>query len=191
MQNISLQANAMLVRSLDLSKARYLVDVGGGNGTNIMAFARRFPHLRAAVFDRATVCEIAKENLAREGFSDRLGAWPGECFVDPFPPEADTILLAHFCTIWSEERNQQLFRKCYGALPSGGSLIVFNMMQHDSEDGPFGAAMGSPYFLTLATGEGMLYTWREYQSWMRAAGFASVQTGALPREHGVIIGTKS
>lgn len=191
MQSISVQANAMLARSLDLGGARYLVDVGGGNGSNLMAFARKFPHLRGAVFDAASICEIAQESLAGAGLADRLGTWPGDCFKDPFPPEVDTIMLAHFCTIWSAERNRQLLRKCFEALPVGGSVIIFNMMQNDAEDGPFGAAMGSPYFLTIATGEGMLYTWQEYGQWLREAGFSSIQTGALPREHGVVIGTKT
>jgi precorrin-6B methylase 2 len=190
MQSISTQANATLVRSLDLRDTKYLVDVGGGNGTNIMAFARRFPHLRAAVFDSPSVCEIAKQNIAKEGLSDRLGAWPGNCFVDPFPKEADAILFCHFFTIWSPAHNRQLLRKCFESLPSGGTVIIFNMMQRDTEDGPHGAAMGSPYFLTLATGEGMLYTWHEYTQWMRDAGFQSVERRALPRDHGLIIARK-
>jgi precorrin-6B methylase 2 len=190
MESISVQANAMLVDSLDLRDATYLVDVGGGNGTNIVAFARKFPHLRAVVFDSVSVCEIAKGNIAKEGLSDRLGVWPGDCFSDPFPKEADAILFAHFFTIWSEEHNRQLLRKCFDSLPTGGAVIIFNMMQLDTEDGPPGAAMGSPYFLTLATGEGMLYTWHEYSQWMRDAGFRSIESRALPRDHGLIIGRK-
>jgi precorrin-6B methylase 2 len=190
MESISVQANAMLVRSLDFRDAKYLVDVGGGNGTNIVAFARKFPHLRAVVFDSASVCELARGNIAREGLSDRLDVWPGDCFLDPFPKEADAILFAHFFTIWSEEHNRQLLRKCFDSLPGGGAVIIFNMMQLDTENGPLSAAMGSPYFLTLATGEGMLYTWREYSQWMRDAGFRSIERRALPRNHGLIIGRK-
>jgi precorrin-6B methylase 2 len=190
MQSISVQANAMLVRSLDLRDTKFLVDVGGGNGTNIMAFGRRFPHLRAAVFDSSSVCEIAKNNIASAGLSDRLGAWPGNCFTDPFPAGADAILFAHFFTIWSETHNRQLLRKCFDTLPPGGAVIIFNMMQRDNEDGPPAAAMGSPYFLTLATGEGMLYTRQEYTDWLRDAGFGSVESRGLPRDHGVIIGRK-
>jgi SAM-dependent methyltransferase len=190
MESISVQANAMLVRSLDLECTKYLVDVGGGNGTNIIAFARKFPHLRAAVFDSESVCEIAAENIAKEELNDRLDVWPGDCFRDPFPEGVDAILFAHFFTIWSEEHNRRLLRKCFDSLPKGGSLIIFNMMQRDTENGPLGAAMGSPYFLTLATGEGMLYTWHEYKEWMRDAGFRSIKNRALPRDHGLIIGTK-
>ncbi|MGI8431553.1 MAG: methyltransferase [Chthoniobacterales bacterium] len=190
MESISVQANAMLVRGLDLSGAKFLLDVGGGNGTNIIAFARRFPHLRAAVFDSESVCEIAQKNIATEQLSDRLSAFPGNCFSDPFPEEADTILFAHFLTIWGEARNRQLLRKCFESLPTGGSVIVFNMMQRDTEDGPSTAAMGSPYFLTIATGEGMLYTWQEYRQWMHDAGFRSIESQRLPRDHGLIIGRK-
>lgn len=190
MESISVQANAMLAQSLNLQGAKYLLDVGGGNGTNLIAFARKFPQLHAAVFDSESVCEIARQNIASKNLSDRLGAVPGDCFTDPFPPEADTILLAHFLTIWSEQRNRQLLCKCFDSLPSGGAVIVFNMMQRNTEDGPIAAALGSPYFLTLATGEGMLYTWKEYQQWMRDAGFRSIESQSLPRDHGLIIGRK-
>jgi SAM-dependent methyltransferase len=191
MKAISVQANAMLAALVDLSHVKHLVDVGGGNGTNIITLARKYPALRAAVFDSPSVCEIARQNIAAAGLSDRLDAVPGNCFVDPFPKGSDCILFCHFFTIWSEEKNRLLLRKCYEALPPGGSVILFNMLQRDDETGPLSAAMGSPYFLTLATGEGMLYTGKEYEAWMREAGFAAVKTQLLPRDHGAITGTKA
>jgi cyclopropane fatty-acyl-phospholipid synthase-like methyltransferase len=189
MEQISAQANASFSEYVDLSHVKHLVDVGGGNGANIIALARKYPNLRATVFDSSTVCEIARKNIAAQGFANRLSATAGNCFVDAFPPGADCIIFCHFFTIWSEEKDQALIRKCFHALPSGGSVIVFNMMQSDDEDGPLTAAIGSPYFLTLATGEGMLYTWSEYESWMKQAGF-STKKQELPADHGVIIGVK-
>jgi cyclopropane fatty-acyl-phospholipid synthase-like methyltransferase len=190
MEDISVQANASFAELVDLAKVRHLVDVGGGNGANIIQLARKYPSLRASVFDSPTVCEIARANIRAAGFADRLDAVPGNCFPDPFPKGADCLLFCHFFTIWTEEKDRFLFKKAYDALPSGGTVMIFNMMQSDNEDGPWAAAMGSPYFLTLATGEGMLYTWSEYESWMREVGFTNVQRQSLPREHGVIRGTK-
>lgn len=190
MQAISVQANRLLAEHLDLSGVHHLVDVGGGDATNIISLARRFPHLKATVFDSPSVCDLARKNIREQGLEDRLGAVPGDCFVDPFP-EADAVLFSHFFTIWSEQKNQQLLRKAYDALPTGGRAIIFNMMQNDTEDGPLAAALGSPYFLTLATGEGMLYTWTEYATWMREAGFDPVRTQALPTDHGVVTGVKA
>ncbi len=190
MQAISVQANAMLAEFVDFSDIGHLVDVGGGNGSNIITLAKKYPQLRATVFDSPSVCEIARGNIAAAGLSDRLDGVPGNCFDDPFPQGCDCLLFCHFFTIWSEEQNRQLLAKCYDALPYGGKAMIFNMMQSDDETGPLTSAMGSPYFLTLATGEGMLYTWGEYQSWMQEAGFAHVQMQQLPRDHGVVMGVK-
>jgi molybdopterin/thiamine biosynthesis adenylyltransferase len=190
MEGISVQANAMFSRFVDLSNVRHLVDVGGGNGTNAMALAAKYTHLRADVFDSPSVCRIARAHIEQAGLSARVGAVEGDCFNDPFPRDADCFLFSHFLTIWSEDENRYLLRKAFDALPVGGRVMVFNMMQHDSETGPLSAAMGSPYFLTLATGKGMLYCWREYESWIKQAGFATVKRQRLPRDHGVLIGIK-
>jgi ubiquinone/menaquinone biosynthesis C-methylase UbiE len=190
MQSISLTANRVFSELVDLSHVRHLVDVGGGNATNIIALANRYPQLRASVFDSPTVCEIARKNIDRVGLSGRLDAVSGNCFNDPFPESADCILFCHFFTIWSEQKDQQLLKKCFDGLKSGGSVIIFNMMQRDDETGPLTASVGSPYFLTLATGESLLYTAAEYAEWMKRAGFQRVQTIRLPFDHAAIIGTK-
>ena len=190
MQAISRQANDWLARYVDFSDVQLLVDVGGGNGANIVRLARANPTLRALVFDSPSVCEIARANIASEKLEDRLDAVAGNCFVDPFPAGVDCILFCHFFTIWSEDRNRELLRKAHAALPPGGTVMLFNMMQDDDETGPLTAAMGSPYFLTLATGEGMLYTWSEYETWVREAGFSAVYRRAFARNHGAIIGVK-
>ncbi len=190
MEAISVQANAMLAEHGDFSQVRCLVDVGGGNASNIIALARRNPRLHAIVFDSPSVCEIAKRNIAESGLSDRLDAIPGNCFEDAFPDGVDCILFGHFFTIWSEEKNRELLAKCYHHLPPGGRVMIFNMMQSDDETGPLTAALGSPYFLTLATGGGMLYTWQEYERWLKEAGFSQVTSQAMQRDHGLIIGNK-
>jgi cyclopropane fatty-acyl-phospholipid synthase-like methyltransferase len=190
MQAISVQANAMLADIVDFSTISHLVDVGGGNGANVVALAKKHSHLRATVFDSPTVCQRARENFASLGLSDRLDAVAGNCFENSFPAGCDCILFCHFFTIWSEEQNRRLLKKCYESLPHNGKAMVFNMMQWDNESGPLTAAMGSPYFLTLATGNGMLYTRQEYQSWMRDAGFSKIDIRELPRDHALIVGTR-
>lgn len=190
MHELSVNANKDLASHVDLSDFKFLVDVGGGDGTNAIELVKKFTTLNAAVFDLPAVCSIAEKKIKDSGVQDRLHVIPGNCFEDDFPTNADCFLFSHFCTIWSEEKNKTLFQKAFNALPKKGKIIIFNMMQNNDETGPLTAALGSPYFLTIATGEGMLYTWAEYEKWMRESGFSEVNTIQLPQDHGVIIGIK-
>jgi hypothetical protein len=190
MQEISIQANDVLARYVDFRKTRLLVDIGGGNGSNILAVARRNAHIRGRVFDLPSVCARARAHFEQEKMSDRLGTVEGNVFHDRFPEGADTFLFCHFLCIWSKAENLQFLKKAYDALPPGGRTIVFDIMANDADDGPLAAAMGSPYFLGLATGTGMIYTKSEYEALCREAGFSSTQRVELPREHTAIVAIK-
>lgn len=190
MHELSVHANEELVKAVDFSDTRFLVDVGGGDGTNIIELAKHYDRLTAAVFDLPEMCPITEKKLAESGLGNRLRAVGGNCFEDDFPVGADCYLFSHFCTIWSAEKNKVLFKKAFDALPRNGKIVIFNMMQEDDETGPLTAALGSPYFLAIATGEGMLYTWSEYEKWLEEAGFAEMKRIRLPRDHGVIVGRK-
>jgi cyclopropane fatty-acyl-phospholipid synthase-like methyltransferase len=190
MSSLSRSANAMLAKSVDFKGISQLTDAGGGDGTNAIALARAHPNLRIAVFDAPSVCQLAQRNFENAGLADRLRAHPGNLFATPFPSGTDCILFAHMMTIWSLEKDTVLLTRAYEALPAGGRVIIFNMMGNDDEDGPLATALGSPYFLSIATGEGMLYSWREYETCLSKAGFKQTQRLALPRNHGVLVGIK-
>jgi hypothetical protein len=93
--------------------------------------------------------------------------------------------------IWSKAENIGLLEKAYAALNAGGRAVIFDIMQDDDERGPLAAAMGSPYFLGLATGRGMIYTISEYEDFCRQAGFRKVIRRSLPGQHTAVIAYKS
>ena len=89
------------------------------------------------------------------------------------------------------ERNLEILRKCWRTLPKGGAVILFNMMSADDDSGPLSTALGSPYFLAIATGEGMLHRWTDYERAMREAGFSRTERAEnLPLNHGVLVAFK-
>ncbi len=190
MSSLSRSANSMLANSVDFASIRHLVDAGGGDATNALALARAHPHLQLTVFDAPTVCQLAVANIANVGLTERVKTHSGDFFIDAFPKDIDAILFAHMLTIWSPDKDRALLKRAYDALPSGGQLIIFNMMGDDDDSGPISTALGSPYFLSIATGEGMLYSWAEYESFLRHAGFSQTRRFQLPHDHGVLIGTK-
>lgn len=191
MEGLSRQANSALLEVADFSRFRHLVDVGGGNATNALAFASHYPQLKATVMDLPTVCELANKNIANAHLKNRVRTHPGNLLEDPFPQGADLFLFSHLFSIWSEETDRQLMRKAFEALPKGGALALFGMAMDADERGPLGTALGNPYFLAIATGAGYLYSVSEYEEWLTDAGFSYLRkvTG-LPLDHVLIIAEK-
>ena len=168
----------------------HVLDIGGGDGTHAMSLARAFPNLKVTIFDSPGVCAAAERKIAEAGFADRIDTHSGDFFTDPFPAGADGIFMAELTPIWSPERNKALFQKARETLPSGGALVILSVMMDNAETGPLGAALFSPYFLTLASGEGMAYPASDYEAWLQETQFSDVRTIAtgLPLNQQVVIG---
>lgn len=190
MTSLSDSANKMLVQLPVFKDINHLVDAGGGDATNALMLLKSHPNLNVTVFDGSTACEKAKVKIAEANLADKIDTCAGDFFIDPFPDNIDAVLFGHMMPIWSPERDTALLKRAYDALPSGGKVLIFNMMGNDDEIGPMSAALGSPYFLTTATGEGMMYTWNEYEKILADAGFQQTERHVLPKDHGLLVGVK-
>jgi ubiquinone/menaquinone biosynthesis C-methylase UbiE len=192
MGGISEQGAAALVEALDLSRHRNLLDVGGAEAVNAMALARRWPELHLTILDLPSVAENTRARIQAQGLSDRVTAVGLDCFTDELPKGFDGIMFSRFLGIWSEDKIRGLLAKAGRALHPGGSLFLVETIQDDDEMGGPYAAHLSAYFLTLASGEGMIRTWAEWTKWMEEAGFRSPSRRSLPGnpEH-IIEGVKA
>lgn len=160
-----------LVEQLDLSRCTHLLDVGGGTAVNATHLARRWPNLRITIVDLPTIAETANAKIASLGLADRVRAVGLDAFNDEFPTGCDAVLFAHFLEIWSIERIKSLVAKAARAVESQAAIFLVTPGVDDDETGPAIAAALSAYFLTVASGEGMVYTRAEYEQWLSEAGF--------------------
>ena len=190
MQQISVQANIILAKYVDFSGVKHVLDIGGGNGSNLLAITKANPHIYGTVLDSPSVCEIARKNIQEHQMSDRIDAMEGDCFISDFPKNVDCILFSHFLDIWSEEQNKFLIKKSLDSLSPGNPVIIFDIMEWDNMSGPLTAVAGSPYFLTLATGDGYIYSANEYEMWFKDAGAKETKRLNLPQDHVAVIGIK-
>lgn len=156
---------------VDLSSHRVLLDVGGGSGVHAIAAARRWPHLWAIVLDRPAILDVARETIAAAELGERVGVHAADLWCDELPL-ADVHFYADVFHDWPPEKGRLLAAKSFASLPSGGRIIVHEMLFEDDKHAPFATA-GYNLAMLLWT-EGQQYSGRELIALLTEAGFAEV-----------------
>jgi len=110
-------------KAYDFSEISVLMDVGGGNGSNLISILQAYPHLRGILFDIPHVVERAQEQFERAGLADRCDLIGGD-FFESVPRGADACLLRHIIHDWNDEKSLELLKNCHAALPEKGKLLV-------------------------------------------------------------------
>ena len=87
-------------------------------------------------------------------------------------------------------KNRALLRRSFEALPSGGAVVVSELLVNDEKTGPAPAALMSLNMLIET--EGRNYTPAEYSTWLEDAGFRQIETVwfEAPAANGAVIGHK-
>jgi hypothetical protein len=191
MHSLSTFTARTLGEVLDFGPFSRLLDVGGGSGAFDIELCRRYPHLRATIFDLPVAIETASEKVCQAGLADRVQTVVGDFFADAdLPPDHDVILLSMILHDWSEAKDRELLRKCYEALPAGGTLTICELLVNDEKSGPIPAALMSLNMLIET--EGRNYTPTEYRAWLSETGFCDLQTlwFEAAGANGVVVGRK-
>ena len=175
MHSLSTFTARALGEAVDLSPYRRLLDVGGGSGAYDIELCKRYPQLQGTVHDLPFVTEIAARKIEEAGLSDRIQTAAGDFFAEAaLPGGHDLILLSMILHDWNEEHNREILRKCHQALPSGGGIVISELLVNDEKTGPPPAALMSLNMLIET--EGRNYTPAEYSSWLEDIGFAEPRT---------------
>ncbi|WP_081748702.1 methyltransferase [Nocardiopsis sp. CNT312] len=180
-----------MAEALDLSGVRRILDVGGGAGHTMIELCRQHPRLSGTVLDLPHVCNLARDRIEAAGMSDRIGTTSADFFTDPLPTGHDTVLLSMIMHDWSEEQNRRILASCMDVLPSGGTVMISELLVADDKSGPVDAALMSMNMLVGTWGRN--YTAAEYAGWLRDVGCAQVRTVHFdaPGANGVVIGVRA
>jgi len=174
MHTIGLGLARGVVARLDLSGRRSLIDVGGGSGVYTIAVLQAAPEMRATIFDRPPVTEIARQKLVEEGLTDRVELVNGDFYVDALPDGHDLALLSAIIHQNDAEQNIELYRKVFGALVPGGTVVVRDfVMSEDHTEPPDGAFFAIN--MLVNTPGGSTYSFEDISKDLEAAGFADAR----------------
>lgn len=107
----------------------HVVDVGGGNGTLLIAILRAHGDLRGTVIDLAGPVTRAEQAIAAEGLGDRADARAGS-FFDALPGGAGGYLLSGVLHDWDDEHAVRILRRCAEAASATGKVLVVDHVAH-------------------------------------------------------------
>jgi ubiquinone/menaquinone biosynthesis C-methylase UbiE len=166
---------------LDIEPERKLrvLDIAAGHGIYGITLAGRYQNAEVTALDWPGVLEVAKENAARAGLAERYRTLPGSAFDVDFGSDYDIVLLTNFLHHFDPETCEQLLRKVYAALAEGGRAITIEFVPNEDRVTPPPSAMFSLVMLTSTPG-GDAYTFAEFESMFRNAGFKRSELYQLP-----------
>lgn len=136
MHNIAVAGRAKLfIDSVDLTGRKKLFDVGGGPGTYSIAACRRYPELKAVVFDLPETIVITKEIISKEGMQDVITVREGDWETDDFGEDNDVVLLSDVMH-GPGSKAQMKLKKAYDSLVCGGLIVIQEFLLNDRKTGP-------------------------------------------------------
>jgi len=149
-----------------------VLDVGGGSAIFPIEMARHHPHLDATVFEIPAICVEADGYIAASGVTGRVRTQAGNMFTQDWPTGYDAHFLSNIFHDWSDTTCRLLAKKCFAALPSGGRILLHEMLMDDDGCGPLTTACFS--LLMLLGTKGRQYTLPELRGFLEEAGFVDV-----------------
>ncbi len=122
-----------ILAAYDWGALGQIVDVGGGNGSLLIALLREHPALRGIVLDLPAAVEAARTALAAAGLADRSDVVAGS-FFEALPAGADGYMLSAILHDWNDADARAILRRCAEAAGSDGAIFVVEKVGPDGEN---------------------------------------------------------
>ncbi len=165
--------------ALDWKNVKTLLDVGSGPATYPISLCRRFPHLRATIFDLSGTLNITERHVREAGLADRMELIAGDYRKDSIPGVYDVAFLSNIIHGEGTEANRTLVVKLAANLNREGRIVIKDHILAESRANPPVGAVFSLLML-LTTASGRCYSFAEVKGWLQAAGFENAELIELP-----------
>jgi SAM-dependent methyltransferase len=156
-----------------------VLDIAAGHGLFGIAFAQRNPGTRVTAQDWAPVLEVAREHARQAGVMDRYRALPGDAFEVDLGIGYDVVLLTNFLHHFDPPTCERLLGRVARSLKPGGKAMTLEFIPNEDRVTP-PATAGFALMMLATTAAGDAYTFDEYQSMFRNAGFSRSTLHPVP-----------
>jgi predicted O-methyltransferase YrrM len=174
LNRIGQQSGPDFVRQLKLAGHERILDLGGGAGTNAIAFCRVYPEVKTTVFDLPATLTLTEKTVKEAGLESRITLQPGDFNRDHLGGPYDVVLMSDILHYQTFQMNQDLVKKVFGVLASGGRLVIKDRFLDENGTGPAWTTAFAVHIL-VNTQKGSCFQTGEAVQWLQVAGFGSVE----------------
>lgn len=156
-------------------KPKHILDIGGNTGKFTLRCMKYNPDIKLTILDLPGQLAMAKNNIAKAGYSERVNYYPINILDDSqkFPKGADTIWMSQFLDCFSEEQIVSILKRCHEALDENGHVFIMETFWDRQKYSPaaFSLQMTSLYFTNIANGNSQMYDSAVFNRLIDKAGF--------------------
>lgn len=163
-----------------------VLDIAAGHGLFGILIAQQNPQARITALDWPNVLAVATENAEKFGVAGRHSLLPGDAFEAEFGGPYDLVLVTNFFHHFDPAACEKLMRKILASLAPAGRCVTLDFVPNDDRVSPPMAA-GFAMMMLGTTPTGDAYTFAEYDTMFRNAGYASSELHALKKAPGSVI----
>jgi SAM-dependent methyltransferase len=168
-----------LPQVIDWGEHESVIDAGGGQGVLLAQLLGGHSHLEGTLLE---LPQVVKTVEIPGGLSERFRTAPAD-FFEPWPVEADAIVLARVLHDWSDADALRILSRARQSLRPGGRLYVIEMVLSGKH--PDGSLLDLNMLVMTGGRE------RTHDDWTRLfteAGFELLETLALPSVSDILVG---
>lgn len=167
-----------------------VLDIAAGHGLFGILVAQHNPRARITALDWPNVLAVATENAEKFGIIDRHSLLPGDAFQAEFGGPYDLVLVTNFFHHFDPPTCEKLMRKIRAALAPAGQCVTLEFVPNDDRVSP---PMAAGFAITMlgTTAAGDAYTFAEYETMFRNAGYTSSALHSLKKVLGSVIVSKA
>jgi ubiquinone/menaquinone biosynthesis C-methylase UbiE len=161
-----------------------------GHGMYEITLAVHNRKAQVYVVDWPNVLTVARENAEAAGISDRYHTIPGSAFDVNYGTDYDVAVITNFIHHFEPATCEMLLRKVHAALKPGGRVVILDFVPNEDRVSP---AMPAGFSLTMLAGtpSGDAYTFSQYQTMLKNAGYSSSELHPLiPNFSSVVVAYK-
>jgi ubiquinone/menaquinone biosynthesis C-methylase UbiE len=167
-----------------------VLDIAAGHGLFGILIAQHNPKAQITALDWPNVLAVATGNAQKFGVADRHSLLPGDAFETEFGGPYDLVLVTNFFHHFDPPTCEKLMRKIRASLTPGGRCVTLEFVPNDDRVSPPTAA-GFAMVMLGTTAAGDAYTFAEYETMFRNAGYASSELHSLNRAPQTVIVSKA